>query len=358
MKREQLLKFFLREWLLIFTIFSFFMTSIFVGRLPHYSPHEWEVLFVLLTLFVTLKGIQLSGFFSKIAQLIQNKRFLPPKLVVLTFFLSMFLNNDVTLLLIVPMTLSLKLKKVEFLIILEALSANAGSALTPMGNPQNLFIYWTYKIYPLDFIQVMLPFSLLFFFLLTFLAFFISEQKERSFHRADNPMTFKMFYYLFLFFIILLSIFRILPYSFNVIVIFFALLMDKKVLFIDYSLLFIFLFFFGIADNINILFASRIEHHGNIFLATAFSSQLLSNVPATLIFTKFTTQWKALLWGSNVGGFGSLFGSLANLIAYKIYLSEDKNSNNISFTLKFLFWGYLAFFLGLGWYFFLHNING
>jgi len=77
----------------------------------------------------------------------------------------------------------------------------------------------------------------------------------------------------------------------------------------------------------------------------------MSNVPATLLFAKFTLNWQALLWGANAGGFGSLFGSLANLIAYKIYVAHENTNNTAEFTVRFLLMGYAALFVSIGLYF-------
>jgi len=135
-------------------------------------------------------------------------------------------------------------------------------------------------------------------------------------------------------------------------VIIFALLFDRKALRVDYALLFSFFFLFGLAGNMKVLLASEISHSGHIFLFSALVSQVMSNVPATLLFAKFTTNWKALLWGANAGGFGSLFGSLANL--NKIYVTHECTNNTAMFTAKFLIIGYAAFFLSIGLYFFLY----
>ncbi len=92
------------------------------------------------------------------------------KLVLGTFFISMVVTNDVALIAIVPITLMLQTPYKGWLVILEALAANAGSALTPIGNPQNLFIYWHYQVNPLSFVQEIAPFSAAFLVLLIVLA--------------------------------------------------------------------------------------------------------------------------------------------------------------------------------------------
>jgi len=153
--------------------------------------------------------------------------------------------------------------------------------------------------------------------------------------------------------LVLLVVVRILPFAAVVPPILYALIFDRKALGVDYPLLATFLFFFGFADNIKALVSPMIEHSGHVFLFSALTSQAMSNVPATLLFGKFTADWKALLWGVNVGGFGSLFGSLANLIAYRVYVSRDGATDTKSFTAKFLLAGYAAFSLSVAIYFWL-----
>ena len=153
--------------------------------------------------------------------------------------------------------------------------------------------------------------------------------------------------------IVLLAVLHIFPVSTGVAVLVFALLFDRKALRIDFALLFSFLFFFGIADNLKLILAARITHSEHIFLFSALISQFMSNVPATLLFAKFTSNWPALLWGVNAGGFGSLFGSLANLIAYKIYVTREETNDTARFTLKFFIIGYIALFISTGLYFLL-----
>jgi len=106
-----------------------------------------------------------------------------------------------------------------------------------------------------------------------------------------------------------------------------------------------------------LLLATEIQHADHIFLFSALASQCISNVPAALLFAKFTSQWQALLWGTNVGGFGSLVGSLANLIAYRIYVRDATREETGRFTLLFVVLGYLCFFLGVGLYTLSRHVN-
>lgn len=346
--------FVLKEWLLIASGVGFALLSIYTKHLPVYSIDELQVLFILFVLFITVNGLQKGGLLLKIAQSIEKGKVIPLKLVLATFFLSMLVTNDIVLMVIVPLTLSLNINRKDILVILEALAANSGSALTPIGNPQNLYIYWFYGIHPCTFIKTIFPFSLVFLGLLTVSSLFVVIQKDLKEDQIQK-INKKAYIYGVLFIVILLTVFHVLPLLTGVAVIFFALIFDRKALYVDYALLFSFFFFFGIADSLKSILASEITHSGHIFLLSALASQVMSNVPATLLVAKFTSNWQALLWGSNAGGFGSLFGSLANLIAYKLYITHEGANNTAMFTAKFLAIGYMALFISIGLYFLLYR---
>ena len=353
-----LIDFILKEWLLIASGVGLLLTSIYAKNIPAYSIQELQVLFILFALFVTVNGLQRSGLVLKISQSIEQGKAIPLKLVVTTFFLSMVVTNDVALIVIVPLTLSLNISCKDILVILEALAANAGSALTPFGNPQNLYIYWFYGLHPTGFVATIAPFSITFLLILAISASFIKTNNELNISSETKPINRFAYIYGILLFIVLLVVLHILPILAGLLVIIFTLLFDRKTLRVDYPLLFSFFFFFGLAENLRILLGSEIHHSGHIFVFSALASQIMSNVPATLLFAKFTTNWEALLWGTNVGGFGSLLGSFANLIAYKIYITHEGANNTALFTGKFLIIGYAAFFMSIALYFVLHRVQG
>ncbi len=344
--------FVLKEWLVIASGVGLILTSFYTRHFPVYSNQEIQVLFILLTLFIAVNGLQKSGIILKIAQNIEKGKLLPLKLVVTTFFLSMLVTNDIALIVIVPLTLSINVNRKDVLVILEALAANSGSALTPIGNPQNLFIYWFYDVNPHTFIKTIAPFSLIFLGLLIASALFVKTKNNLD-EKAILKINKKAYVYGMLLFIVLLTVLHILPVLTGFVIVFFALIFDRNALRIDYSLLLSFLFFFGIAINLRIILAAEINHSGHIFLFSVLASQIMSNVPATLLFAKFTSNWQALLWGANAGGFGSLFASLANLIAYRLYVTHEDTNNVATFTAKFLMMGYLALLVSIGLYFFL-----
>ena len=355
--RYSFIDFILKEWLLVISGVGVVLTSIYSGHLPAYSLQELEVLFILFALFVVVQGLQKSGLIAKYSKRIEQGRHLPLKLVVTTFFLSMLVTNDVVLIVTVPLTLSLNIKRKDILVILQALAANAGSALTPFGNPQNLYIYWFYDLSPARFILSIAPFSGVFLLLLVLFSLIIETDGEPQPPSQTNRVEKSAYIYGLLFFAVLLTVLRLLPVATPFLVFLYALLFDRKALRVDYALLISFFFFFGFAENIRFLLASELQHSDHIFLFSVLTSQIMSNVPVALLFAKFTSHWEPLLWGTNAGGFGSLFGSLANLIAYKLYVNHAETENTGQFTAKFLLIGYAAFFVSIGLYFAIRKLS-
>ncbi len=339
-----------REWMLFASVLGLVATSLYLDKIPVFSASEIQVILLLWVLFVSAKGLENSGLISRFAIAIEKGQLIPLKLVAASFFLSMVVTNDIALTVIVPLTLSLKTTNKDILVILEALSANAGSALTPIGNPQNLFIYWFYNIHTVDLISSIAPFSFFFLVLLLAISFTVKTTNGKTQQTEKPRIGYSAYLFAVLLGIVILTVFRVLPVASGALVLIGAFLFDRKALRVNYGLLVTFLCLVGTAENIRILLASNLEHSRHIFVLSALSSQLIGNVPAALLFAKFTTQWKALLWGVNVGGYGNLVSSFANMIAYKFYVSHEERGNMISFTAKFIGLGYIMFFAGAGLY--------
>lgn len=343
--------FVLKEWMLLASAFGFVVTSLYSKRFPVCSMAELQVIFILFVLFVAVKGLQRSNLLTWSAQRIEKGRLIPLKLMLATFGLSLLMTNDVALIVIVPLTLSLNVNRKDILVILEALSANAGSAAMPFGNPQNLFIYWYYGIHPENFIVSIAPFASVFLVLLVAASLCIKTKNIGGASQEMVRVNHTAYIYGILLALVILAVLRAVPLQASVLVVLFALLFDRRSLRVDFALLLSFLCLFGLAQNLKVVLASSpLEHSGHVFLISALSSQIISNVPAALLFAKFTVRWKALLWGTNVGGFGGLMGSLANLIVYKRYISHAGTGRPVAFTVEFLSLGYLAFIIGIGLY--------
>ncbi len=343
-------EFFLKEWLLFASASGLALTSIHLERLPAYSTADAAILFVLFALFVAVKGLETSGLFLRLAQRVERGARIPLKLTLVTFFLSMFVTNDVALVVVVPLTLALRVEKKGLIVILEALAANAGSALTPFGNPQNLFIYWYYDLSLGEFLYAIGPFSCFFLGLLAAAALSIRVVPSPPPAGPTAPVKRTAPAFAALLLIVILAVLRLLPVWTCGLALVAALLIDRKSFAVDYALLASFFCFFGLAENLTHIFSSSLRHTSHVFMLSSMASQVMSNVPAALLCARFTDHWRALLWGVNVGGFGSLVASLATVIAYRLYLADEQTDDAGAFTVKLLLCGYAAFFMGVGLY--------
>lgn len=292
-------------------------------------------------MLVILKGLTDTDFLRFIATKLEKGRFVGHKLVIFTAIISMFLTNDVAVLIVVPITLLMEFKNIEKLVILEIAAANAGSSLTPFGNPQNLFIYYHFNLEFREFVREIFIFSVFTVFLILTLTPRINLENKKIYRTYSKSA----YIFLLFFTIFILSVLKIIPLWINTVTLLYAFIVNRKLLRIDYPLLLTFFFFFGFTDNLTHLIQIRLSSPKDVFLYSAFGSQIISNVPAALFFGDLTNDWKTLLWGVNVGGFGTLVSSLANLIGYKLYC--EKSNKRKGFLIKFHTINFTLFFTGI-----------
>lgn len=301
-------------------------------------------LFCTLAVICALKNIRFFTIIAKkIVTLTGNTRTLALALVYITFIGSMFLANDMALLTFLPLGyLSLsatgKEKYMAPIFIIQNIAANLGGMLTPFGNPQNLYIYTKFNIPTLEFMGIMvLPFVLSIV-LFTAGCFFIpkeslilkNEEKEKIAPK-------KTAFYLILFALTILMVFRVIPYYICLPIILVSILAtDRNALTnVDYPLLLTFACFFLLAGNVsrieavNVFFSNLLEK--NTLLTSIFSCQVISNVPSAILLSEFTENYRELLLGVNIGGVGTLISSLASLITFREYTSHIKGK-----TLQYL----------------------
>lgn len=329
----------IKEWLFLSSFLGLLITSVYLRRIPDYSNSDFRILFIISMFLIVLKGLENSNILTKIAQITSEGKFTPLKLILLSAFLSMFITNDIALIMIVPITLIMDLKHKDIIVILEAISANAASAFLPSGNPQNMFIYWFYNLNLFEFIKAIYPFTLISMILIIVAAIVLGSPKAKDLPQKEIKKNYNI--YLILLLLMLAVLFKFLPSYLGLFVILYALFFDKESLKIDYFLIGIFFMFFGFTDNLKHIVHISIKSQDGVFVFSALLSQIMSNVPSTLMLADFTNNWRQLLWGASVGGYGNLIGSLANLIAYRIYVSYNKKSKNI--LIKFTVIGYLFF---------------
>lgn len=345
--KNSFIEFVKKECVLVIALTLAILSSII--SIPKVSYIDFKVLILLFNLMVVVAAFKDLKVLDSIAIGLLKKcntyTSISLSLVFLTFISSMIVTNDVALITFVPLSIVISKKaniNVLKIVVFQTLAANLGSSFTPMGNPQNLFIYSFYNLSPIDFFKITLPIVIL---AVLFLVLLVLKDKKMnlSLDLEDVKIDNKRDVYLFssLFLIILLSVFHIIDYKVTfLITIIMVLLLNKKLFSqVDYSLLVTFIGFFIFVGNISTMNVVKNFMEGilgspeSTFLSSVLSSQFISNVPATMLLSGFTNHFKELLLGVNIGGMGTLIASLASVISYKIYTSEFGNDNYMkSFT--------------------------
>ena len=320
---------------------------------------DFRTLGLLFCLMAVIGGFQRLGVFRRIARGLLRRVGMSSVrvvlvLVLLAFFFSMLITNDVGLITFVPFTFTVlemlgketRDRLVIPVVVLETLGANLGSMLTPIGNPQNLYLYGRAGLSVLEFMRLMLPYTVLAGVMLSVWAVImakrrggaLAEEPESREGALQSGVTAKepgeeedfagarpalLVLYGILFLLSLLAVARVMPFQVPLGATLAAvLLFDRRTLGkVDYFLLLTFVAFFIFIGNMG-----RIPAFAN-FLAGAvqgrevpvavLASQAISNVPAALLLSGFSDNYRALIIGTNLGGMGTLIASMASLISYK-----------------------------------------
>ncbi len=306
---------------------------------------DFRSLGILWGLMVIIQGLKENSVFEKIGQLLMGKASkawqLAAALIFMCFFGSMLITNDVALITFVPFgMLVLKGCKREDMmipvIVFQTIAANLGSMATPVGNPQNLYLYGITQMSIGEFVLCMLPFTAAAAVMLVLCIFLIPDKASRIEMDSEYDVV-KSFgslrqivIYAVLFVIAILSVLRVIPwYVMAIIVLVIVAGMDFKILFrADYMLLLTFIGFFIFTGNMARIDSVK-EFLGSVtsgreFMVAVIASQFISNVPATLMLSGFTADYKELLIGVNAGGLGTLIASMASLISFKFYSATYK----------------------------------
>lgn len=306
----------------------------------NYFSSNMGTIIVLFCLMAVVAGLSSLGVFryvgERLLERIQSERGIVFLLVFLCFFGSMFITNDVALITFVPFGIMvLKMAgmtgRLCRVVTLMTIAANLGSVFTPMGNPQNLYLYSVSGMTLSAFLRLMLPHTAAAALLLCLCVFFGAGKEKTCVtmtEQTKKPETSGTVYYLLLFFICLQTVGGVLPAPGLLLAVVAAVMYRDRILFrkVDYSLLLTFLFFFVFIGNMNRFppfrefVVNMIAGHEKV--AAIGISQVISNVPAALLLSNFTDQWEQLIIGTNLGGLGTLIASMASLISYKQVAAE------------------------------------
>jgi di/tricarboxylate transporter len=301
------------------------LTATTPGKIGTYpSLVDWATIATLGGLLVLTKGVELSGYLTRLGKrlidLMPTERALAVFLVLATALLSTLLTNDV---------------------------AHAGSTLTPIGNPQNLFLWHQSHISFHQYVVAMLPLAAILMatlLLLTAVAFQgrrleLRKEAVREPVRAGLLLLSLLLYIPFL---VCADLHYPVPALALVMTIFLVLHRDvlKQV---DWPLILVFILMFIDLRLIaqTALMRSLIDSAGlanlrNLYFAGIATSQFISNVPAAILLSEYTREWRLVAYAVNVGGFGFILGSLANIIALRIVRERGTWLTFHAFSIPFL----------------------
>ena len=355
---NRIIEFTKKEFVLIIAVILAVITSFFSK--PQLGYINIRVLILLFNLIIIVSALKEIKLLDYIAMIFLNKcktlRKVTFILVAITFIASMFLTNDVALLTFVPLTIIIgQIANISVIniIIYQTLAANLGSSLTPMGNPQNLYLYSFYKLPIGEFFSIT---YIIFIVSIIFLLGIILKDKNKKVNFELKTVTIKSFWRIrifpVVFIFILLSVFDIIDYrtAFLFTVTSVGVFDPKQFKKIDYSLLLTFIAFFIFVGNIvNIQWFKEVmtylmDGEMKTYIMSILTSQLISNVPASILLSQFTDNYTQLILGINIGGMGTIVASLASLISYKLFVAHYKGQGK-EFLKKFTLYNILGIIL-------------
>lgn len=307
---------------------------------------DWKTLGCLFCVLAVASALRLMGAFDRAAHAViarfRSPRPLALALVLTTAGLSCVATNDMALIMMLPLSAATLMganlpRLVTPVFVLQSLAANLCGMIVPFGNPQNLYLYSYYGLGLGDFLATMaLPFALSTISIVACTWWLCGRTDSSSPSDTRNlamPMPLgrrRLAAYGLLFALTLLAVFRIVPVAAAVAVVAAALAaLDRRALAaVDWGLLATFACFFVFAGNlarvpeVSAWLSPLMADHG--LLVSAGLSQIISNVPAAVLLSHFTGAWQPLLVGVNIGGAGTLVGSLASLITLQHFTSVRK----------------------------------
>lgn len=335
------------EIVLIIAVLLAVVSALFIHPDKEYITYiDFQTLAILFCLMAVMAGLQKIGLFRFVAEKLLGKvnhiRGLIFILIMLCFFSGMLITNDVALITFVPFTfIVLKMildekseKLIVPVVVMQTIAANLGSMLTPIGNPQNLYLYGKTTMNFVSFILFMLPYTVIAFLLLSGWCLVFRYQGAKKVELNIEKSTVigqykkQLIIYAVLFVLCILTVAHIIPYQATLgVVLVVVFVLDRHVLReVDFALLLTFVGFFVFIGNMGRvpIFNAFIQNiiEGNEVLTSIVASQFMSNVPAALLLSGFTDQYELLIVGTNMGGLGTLIASMASLISFK-YIGKE-----------------------------------
>ncbi|BDR59847.1 SLC13 family permease [Lactobacillus xylocopicola] len=331
------------------TIISLFFARPRLGDINLHTIFSVAAMLIIIQIYAYLHVLDVLAY--KLTSIADNMRKLNILFTLLAIISGMFLGNDITALTLIPLYLNIA-KKCDLPQILPVtligMGANIGAAFTPWGNPHNIFLVSKYSVGALEFFSWSLPY-LLSALVITFIIFHfiprtqipMQDVKQISISIRPTVITTIVFALFFL------GVFKVINVAIPmVIAIFLAVLINPRILLkIDYALLLTFTCFFIFISDIQqiplivTVIDTMINSENSTYFTSILSSQIISNVPATILVGKFTPYAQALFLGTNIGGFGSPIGSMANMLVLKTF-NQNGTVSRLEFFKK---WSIMQF---------------
>ena len=333
---DRIFDFFKKEIILSISVILAIVSCFFVPPSINYFNYiNWDTIILLLAIMIVVEVLKnLSVFEMMVRRLlikVKNTRGLVVLLIFTCFFSSIFITNDVSLIIFVPFAI-LALRKVNrtdliiFTVSMQTIAANVGCMVLPIGAPHNIVMYTVSKI-PFDsFFMLLLPYVIVSAIFMVVLSFFVPNDVITLPSMGKISFESRDFF-------------------------------KRVFLGVDYCLLLTFIALFILIGNLenisffNSLFTKWIV--GNEVLWGILASQVISNVPAAILLSGFSSNYEAIIVGINIGGFGTLIASMANLISYKILVREC-NEFKVRYLVEFTILNVVLLVILFGVYAFIH----
>jgi Na+/H+ antiporter NhaD/arsenite permease-like protein len=320
---------------------------------------DWNTIAILSSLIVVNTGLMYSGGLNfvayRIMKVTKGRRKLMIVSVLLTSFMAMFLTNDVSLLVLIPITITIGKfagKNIDDVIIFQAIAANVGSMLMPFGNPQNIIMYRLYSLNLFEFVRTMAPIFIVSLAILLLFSVIFKDDKLESHETGPRPHFYFFGLYLALLLITIVGMLlnaTIYLFLGVILVSIISLLLfePQTVVKVDYVLIVVFILIFLVMNSIRLLITIPTFGGGvQTFFSSMLLSQVISNVPTTVLFGK-VSSFAVLSYGVNIGGNGTVVASLANIIALRNLSGKNFlkfNKYSFLFLVITALFGYLILF--------------
>ena len=352
---------FLREKILEIGAALLAAAFLVTGRVtPHAAWHsiDDDLLLLLFALLVTVEVLRASGYVDRIVAAsitrFRTTRSFALALLAFSGVLACLVTNDVALFVVIPFTIIASRFSdfdVEDAVVLEVIAANLIGCLTPLGNPQNLFVFHHSHWSAGTFVAAMFPFVLWCAAGLLASLFLLGPSHAMKVNAGELPArnVRAAVAGAICFVLVLLEVARVIPAWPAAVAALVAgvVFLRRRMFDIDFSIIPLFFFAFIVVEGMR---SFALAFHTNVYFTSIVLSQFISNVPATVLLTPFANgDWRALLYGANAGGCGTIIASLANLLGWRIYVRESNRDPRFFRRLTALNFAFLGWAAVGGW---------